>query len=137
METFKKNDFAAAGINKEFVQDNESSSTKGVLRGLHFQKAPHAQSKLTRVIKGAVLDVAVDIRKGSPTYCQPLLTAYSAPLAHIYKLQLLQEVPYEPFHPRLANRSRAHTHGCGFIFIAILMVAIIGIFSFQKRQNMI
>ena len=62
------NDFAAAGIDVKFVQDNESKSRFGVLRGLHFQKAPHAQSKLTRVIKGAVLDVAVDIRVGSPTF---------------------------------------------------------------------
>ena len=51
-----------------FVQDNESKSGYGVLRGLHFQKPPYAQSKLVRVIKGAVLDVAVDIRKGSPTF---------------------------------------------------------------------
>lgn len=51
-----------------FVQDNESKSSYGVLRGLHFQKPPYAQSKLVRVIKGAVLDVAVDIRKGSPTF---------------------------------------------------------------------
>ena len=53
-----------------FVQDNESKSSYGVLRGLHFQKPPFAQSKLVRVIKGAVLDVAVDIRKGSPTFGQ-------------------------------------------------------------------
>ncbi|MGP1435414.1 MAG: dTDP-4-dehydrorhamnose 3,5-epimerase [Phocaeicola sp.] len=53
-----------------FVQDNESKSSYGVLRGLHFQKMPYAQSKLVRVIKGAVLDVAVDIRKGSPTFGQ-------------------------------------------------------------------
>ncbi len=51
-----------------FVQDNESLSTKGVVRGLHFQRAPHAQSKLLRVVRGAILDVAVDIRRGSPTY---------------------------------------------------------------------
>ena len=54
----------------DFVQDNQSSSSKGVLRGLHFQKPPHAQSKLVSVIKGAVIDVAVDIRKKSPTYGQ-------------------------------------------------------------------
>lgn len=54
----------------EFVQDNESLSQKGVLRGLHFQKPPFAQAKLVRVVKGAVLDVAVDIRKNSPTYGQ-------------------------------------------------------------------
>ena len=52
----------------KFVQDNESKSCYGVLRGLHFQKPPHAQSKLVRVVKGALLDVAVDIRKGSPTF---------------------------------------------------------------------
>ncbi|MDR0436697.1 MAG: dTDP-4-dehydrorhamnose 3,5-epimerase [Bacteroidales bacterium] len=58
------------GIDKVFVQDNESKSQKGVLRGLHFQNPPFAQAKLVRVVKGAVLDVAVDIRKNSPTYGQ-------------------------------------------------------------------
>ena len=58
------------GIDKIFVQDNESKSQKGVLRGLHFQNPPFAQAKLVRVVKGAVLDVAVDIRKNSPTYGQ-------------------------------------------------------------------
>jgi dTDP-4-dehydrorhamnose 3,5-epimerase len=58
------------GYHVQFVQDNESKSSKGVLRGLHFQLAPHAQSKLVRVIEGRVLDVAVDIRKGSPTFGQ-------------------------------------------------------------------
>ncbi len=57
-----------AGLDLTFVQDNESKSQKGVLRGLHFQKPPYAQGKMVRVIKGKVLDVAVDIRKGSPTY---------------------------------------------------------------------
>lgn len=69
METFKKTDFVAAGISKEFVQDNESSSSKGVLRGLHFQKN-HTQGKLVRVIHGEVFDVAVDVRPGSYTYGQ-------------------------------------------------------------------
>ncbi len=69
METFKKADYAAAGIDKEFVQDNESSSTKGVLRGLHFQKN-HTQGKLVRVTRGEVFDVAVDVRPGSETYGQ-------------------------------------------------------------------
>lgn len=65
-ETFKAPDFAAHGIPTVFVQDNESSSTKGVLRGLHFQKE-HTQGKLVRVTTGRVYDVAVDVRPGSPT----------------------------------------------------------------------
>lgn len=69
METYKKQPYAEAGINKEFVQDNESSSTKGVLRGLHFQKN-HTQGKLVRVTHGEVFDVAVDVRPGSSTYGQ-------------------------------------------------------------------
>ncbi len=67
METFNQNDFKAAGIDMDFVQDNQSSSSKGVLRGLHFQKK-HAQDKLVRVIEGEVFDVAVDLRDGSPTF---------------------------------------------------------------------
>jgi len=71
VETFRQDKFEAAlGYKVNFVQDNESKSSKGVLRGLHFQLAPHAQSKLVRVIDGCVLDVAVDIRVGSPTYGQ-------------------------------------------------------------------
>ena len=69
-ESFSKRDFDKQVRTIHFVQDNESKSSYGVLRGLHFQKPPFAQSKLVRVIKGAVLDVAVDIRKGSPTYGQ-------------------------------------------------------------------
>lgn len=69
METYKESDFKAAGLNYNFVQDNQSSSRKGVLRGLHFQKT-HPQAKLVRVIKGEVFDVAVDLRKNSPTYGQ-------------------------------------------------------------------
>jgi len=68
LESYKKSDFIDNGINLEFVQDNHSLSSKGVLRGLHYQKPPCAQAKLVRVIKGAVWDVAVDIRKNSPTY---------------------------------------------------------------------
>jgi dTDP-4-dehydrorhamnose 3,5-epimerase len=71
VETFRQDMFeAAVGYKINFVQDNESKSSKGVLRGLHFQLAPHAQSKLVRVIEGSVLDVAVDIRKGSPSFGQ-------------------------------------------------------------------
>lgn len=67
-ESYNHEKFKNAGIPELFVQDNESKSQKNVLRGLHFQKPPFAQGKLVRVIKGAVLDVAVDLRVGSPTY---------------------------------------------------------------------
>ena len=67
-ESYNKERFAKAGLMMDFVQDNESKSDKGVLRGLHFQKPPFAQGKLVRVIKGSVMDVAVDLRKDSPTY---------------------------------------------------------------------
>jgi dTDP-4-dehydrorhamnose 3,5-epimerase len=67
-ESYNKRLFHEAGITNEFVQDNQSLSQKNVLRGLHFQNPPHAQAKLVRVIAGAVLDIAVDIRKNSPTY---------------------------------------------------------------------
>lgn len=68
-EAYNKNDFYKLGITKEFVQDNQSKSTKGVLRGLHFQ-INHPQAKLVRCTKGQVLDVAVDLRVGSPTFGQ-------------------------------------------------------------------
>jgi len=67
-ESFSERRFCEQVRSVRFVQDNESKSSYGVLRGLHFQKPPHAQSKLVRVIKGRVLDVAVDIRRGSPTF---------------------------------------------------------------------
>ncbi|SMC20972.1 dTDP-4-dehydrorhamnose 3,5-epimerase [Clostridium acidisoli DSM 12555] len=67
METYNLDEFKEAGIDKEFVQDNQSKSKKGVLRGLHFQ-SEHSQGKLVRVIKGEVFDVAVDLRKNSTTY---------------------------------------------------------------------
>ena len=71
VETFRQDKFEdALGFKVNFIQDNESKSSKGVLRGLHFQLAPYAQSKLVRVIEGAVLDVAVDIRRGSPSFGQ-------------------------------------------------------------------
>jgi dTDP-4-dehydrorhamnose 3,5-epimerase len=69
-ESYMEKLFRENGINASFVQDNQSFSVKNVLRGLHFQKPPFAQGKLVRVIKGKVLDVAVDIRKDSPTYGQ-------------------------------------------------------------------
>ncbi|MBQ6254644.1 MAG: dTDP-4-dehydrorhamnose 3,5-epimerase [Bacteroidales bacterium] len=67
-ESFNLREFREAVGDIQFVQDNESKSRRGVIRGLHFQKGEHAQAKLVRVVKGAVLDVAVDIRPGSPTF---------------------------------------------------------------------
>lgn len=67
-ESYSKAKFADAGITIDFVQDNQSFSQKGTIRGLHAQTAPHAQAKLVRVIQGRALDVAIDVRKGSPTY---------------------------------------------------------------------
>ncbi|MFM9910907.1 MAG: dTDP-4-dehydrorhamnose 3,5-epimerase [Chitinophagaceae bacterium] len=67
-ESFNSNVFLSLGINQPFVQDNQSYSTYGVIRGLHFQLNPNAQSKLVRVLMGVILDVVVDIRIGSPTY---------------------------------------------------------------------
>lgn len=67
-ESFSERQFCDEVCNTHFVQDNESRSTYGVIRGLHYQRAPHCQSKLVRVIRGKVLDVAVDIRHGSPTF---------------------------------------------------------------------
>lgn len=68
VEQYNAERYKAAGIDVDFVQDNESFSSKGVVRGLHWQTGEHAQAKLVRVIRGAVWDVAVDIRKGSPTF---------------------------------------------------------------------
>lgn len=68
MESYRTDEFAKAGIKEDFVQDNHSKSTKGVIRGLHFQIEPHAQSKLVRCVGGEVFDVAVDLRKKSPTF---------------------------------------------------------------------
>ncbi len=71
IETYNQRDFkVASGLDIEFVQDNQSRSTKGVLRGLHMQRGAAAQAKLVRVLEGAVLDIAVDLRKGSPSFGQ-------------------------------------------------------------------
>ena len=79
METYSTKTFEDIGITCRFVQDNQSfSAQKGILRGIHFQNAPMAQAKLVRVTKGAVLDVAVDLRKGSPTYKQWVAVELSA-----------------------------------------------------------
>ena len=77
-ETYNAARYKAAGIPSDFVQDNESLSQKGVLRGLHWQAAPHTQAKLVRVVRGAVWDVAVDIRKGSPTFGRHVAVTLSA-----------------------------------------------------------
>ncbi|UDQ97682.1 dTDP-4-dehydrorhamnose 3,5-epimerase [Lentisphaerota bacterium WC36G] len=77
-ESYNKERFQEAGIEADFIQDNESFSSYGVLRGLHFQKMPYTQAKLVRVIQGEVLDVAVDIREGSPTYGEHVAVKLSA-----------------------------------------------------------
>lgn len=78
-ETYNKLALAEAGFDKEFVQDNQSLSVeKGVIRGLHFQTSPSAQDKLVRVVGGSILDVAVDIRQGSPTFGQHIAVELSA-----------------------------------------------------------
>ncbi len=84
METYSMPRLAEAGITDAFVQDNHSLSRDvGVLRGLHFQKPPHAQSKLVRVTAGRVLDVAVDLRKGSPSFGQHVTAELSAENGHM------------------------------------------------------
>jgi len=79
IETYNSRDFkAATGLDIEFVQDNQSRSSKGVLRGLHMQKGAAAQAKLVRVLEGAVLDIAVDLRKGSPSFGQHFVIELTA-----------------------------------------------------------
>ena len=78
VEQYNAERYKAAGIVADFVQDNESLSSQGVIRGLHWQSGEHAQAKLVRVIRGAVWDVAVDIRKGSPTYGRHVSAVLSA-----------------------------------------------------------
>lgn len=83
-ESFNQEVFTEAGINTQWLQDNQSSSSYGVIRGLHFQAAPYAQEKLVRVLDGVILDVVVDIRKNSPTFGQ----WHSVELSSHNKLQL-------------------------------------------------
>ncbi len=87
-ESWNVNKYTEAGIDCNWMQDNESKSCRGVLRGLHYQAAPYTQAKLVRVIKGAVLDVAVDIRKNSPTFGK-----------HV-AVELTEENKYQLFVPR-------------------------------------
>lgn len=89
VESFRRDKFIEAiGYNVDFIQDNESKSARGVLRGLHYQLPPYAQSKLVRVIQGSVFDIAVDIRRGSPTFGK-----------HV-ALELNDENKYQLFIPR-------------------------------------
>ena len=92
-ESYNERDFRNNGIKVDFVQDNESKSVRGVIRGLHFQHPPFAQSKLVRVTLGEVLDVAIDIRKGSPTYGKQ----YSVRLKDLLKRgDISANVPMKP-----------------------------------------
>ncbi len=84
-ESYNQKTFSIEGIEINFIQDNQASSTFGVIRGLHFQKDPHAQTKLIRVLSGKIIDVAVDIRKNSPAYGK----AYTIELSAENKKQLL------------------------------------------------
>ena len=77
-ESYSKAKFEAVGLHYDFIQDNQSKSSYGTVRGLHFQKGEHAQAKLVRVIRGRVLDVAVDLRKGSSTFGRHIATELSA-----------------------------------------------------------
>ena len=81
-ELWKESDFAANGIPARFVQDNHSRSVRGVLRGLHFQRPPHAQGKLVYAMNGEILDVVVDVRKSSPTYGQWVSAVLSGDNGH-------------------------------------------------------
>ena len=82
LESYNKAEFEAAGLHYDFIQDNESRSGYGTIRGLHFQKGEHAQAKLVRVVEGVVLDVVVDLRRGSPTYGRHLTVELSAENKH-------------------------------------------------------
>lgn len=88
METYQKDEFATAGITGEFIQDNHSKSTYGVLRGLHFQKQPYAQAKIVRCVRGEIFDVAVDLRKDEPTF------------GHYVSVTLSEENKYQLYIPR-------------------------------------
>jgi dTDP-4-dehydrorhamnose 3,5-epimerase len=84
VETYNRRDFTSVGIACDFVQDNQSVSTHaGTVRGLHFQRHPHAQAKLVRVLRGRVLDVAVDLRAGSPTFGRHVAAELSAENGHM------------------------------------------------------
>jgi dTDP-4-dehydrorhamnose 3,5-epimerase len=117
IETYRLDDFRRAGIADTFVQDNHSRSTRGVVRGLHYQKAPAAQGKLLRAIVGEIFDVAADIRRGSPTFGRWLgvrlsaenrLMLYVPPgfahgfavLSDVAEIEYKVTTPYSPEHER-------------------------------------
>ena len=83
-ESYNKKQLENSGLTSDFVQDNQSKSSYGVIRGLHFQNSPHSQSKLVRVLSGMIYDVAVDLRKNSPTYLQ----WFGLEISEVNKLQL-------------------------------------------------
>ena len=87
-ESYNKRELSNAGIDADFVQDNQSMSAQGVIRGLHYQLAPYSQAKLVRVLEGSVWDVVVDLRKGSPTY------------GHAYSLEISQSNRIQLFIPK-------------------------------------
>lgn len=106
LESYHKQTFADNGIPFEFVQDNQSLSSAGVLRGLHFQREPHAQGKLVRVIMGKVLDVAVDLRPGSPTFGKHEKFVLDA------KIQNMVYIPAGFAHGFLALEQSLFTYKC-------------------------
>jgi dTDP-4-dehydrorhamnose 3,5-epimerase len=101
LESYNRKTFADRGISIDFVQDNQSSSTKGVLRGLHYQLAPYSQTKLVRVLFGEILDVVVDLRKGEPTFGRH----FSIKLSAINKKQLLVPKGFAHGFVVLSNRA--------------------------------
>lgn len=104
METYHREKLRALGIDREFVQDNLSRSVRGVIRGLHFQRKPHSQAKLIRVSEGVIFDVAVDLRRDSPTFGQ----WYGAELSSENNLQLM--IPWGFAHGFSVISPRATVH---------------------------
>ncbi len=111
LEAYRADQLTEGGIQDFFVQDNEAGSSRGVLRGLHYQVAPHGQSKLVRVSRGSVFDVAVDIRKDSPTYGQWFGAILSA------KNNLQMYIPAEFAHGYLVLEDNTiFNYKCGHVY---------------------